>query len=245
MNAEIIKTIFETQEQLHGYTNPAAVAEALERHANIPYDEAKYRISRMDTAQYVYPGAKETLESLIQKGDSVIAWTQGDEPSQRWKVRNAGLGELQQNSGDPPHTKRQERFMVMAHLDKISVLPEILETLQETGTSAIAIVDDKANNVAAVADVVMSHSQKASLPPIHPIWINQGRMKGIVPDGYDEKTFCQEFRTITDIRHLPLLREKLYLPPGSTWLIDVDHTLIHTAKAKENMYQQLARMVQK
>lgn len=241
---DFVRSRFEEQEARHDYTNPAAVAQAITGIPESPLNSRLVRaVLRMPTArEHVYPGTEETLRHLLGNGDEVIIWTQGYEKGQLWKVAQTGLYSLRR---ELPRIER-DRFRVFAAIGKVNPLPNLFEQLTESGNNQIVIVDDKSKNIVSVDKQIKEWKQGGAIPDsldIQLVWINQGRTKDQVPNGYTIESFKEQFQTIEDIRELQPLRNTMQGKVG--WLIDCDHTILHTAAAKEDMFVLMAGDIEK
>lgn len=241
-NIRGIQKSFEEQEGLHGFTNPRAVAKSLTRDPRSPlFHQVEQAVCRMPTEDFLYEGARETIQNLLASGDQVTIWTQGYELGQLWKVANSGLGQLRKAL--PP--SERTRFSVSATREKFSALPSLFEKMRENGIRRAIIVDDKAQNIAEAASQVDLLRNASGLPRdlvVQLVWVNQGRTKNQVPQNFNPEEFRERFTTVEDIRELPKIRGMGEEQIG--WLLDLDHTLLNTTAAKENLFSVLAGILE-
>lgn len=234
---------FEEEETRRGYTNAAAVAQSIAPGLPIARD-IEHAVTRMPTSEYLYPGAVETVKGLISTGDHVTVWTQGDPKGQMWKVGLSGIGSVRKSL--PVQDRR--RFSVVSSMDKVADLADVVQRKVAGGLTNIVVVDDKAKNIVKADEAIKEAIDEGTLPPetqFTAVWINQGRTKDQVPEGYTPDTFKERFLTIEDIRELDQVREAVRAGRDDqvAWLIDFDHTLLHTAGAKEGLFGKVAGMI--
>lgn len=232
----LAQEVFEEQERRNGHTNSTAIAQHLIPDLLLPaFSQAERAVVRMPTREFLYEGAQETIQHILSSGDHITIWTQGDEQGQLWKVASSGLGKLRRTL---PRQERK-RFSVFSAQDKIDVLPSLVVQAVERGNDRIIVVDDKAQNIVNAARQIEMMKALHTLPDnfnVQLVWINQGRTRNQVPEGFTLESFKDIFSTIEDIRELQTISTE-----GSTqWLIDFDHTLVDTARAKENLFITLA-----
>lgn len=237
-----VREEFERQEKLNGHTDHHAISLSITGSKESPaYTRVARSVLRMPTQEFLYPGAKETLGNLLSEGDHVVVWTQGHELGQLWKIASARLGDLRR---ELPHSERK-RFSVHIQKDKIATLPLLIKQARKNGTKNVVIVDDKATNVLDVASAVTQARNNGQIPPdttVEVVWVNQGRTKGQVPEGYTPQSFKDRFTTIEDVRELTDIKKR---KTGKTaWLVDYDHTLVNTGEAKEKLFEDIARIVE-
>lgn len=239
---DFVRNRFEEQEKLNGQTNHHAVALSIAGELNSPaYPSIAQAVLRMPTQEFLYPGAKKTLGNLLSEGDHVVVWTQGHELGQLWKIASARLGDLRR---ELPHSERK-RFSVHVQKDKISTLPLLIKNLGKDGKNNIVIVDDKATNVLDAASAVTQVRNNGQIPPdttVEVVWVNQGRTKDQVPEGYTPESFKNRFTTIEDIRELTDIKKRK--TGKTTWLVDYDHTLVNTGEAKNKLFEDIAYIVE-
>lgn len=239
---EFIRNKFEQQEKHDGQTNYHAIALSITGKPSSPvYQYVAHTVLRMPTQEFLYPGAKETLGNLLSGNDHVMIWTQGHELGQLWKIASSRLGDLRRKL---PQGERK-RFSVHVRKDKISTLPSLIENAEKKGIKNIVIVDDKASNILNTASTVAearNNGQISSDTNVEIIWINQGRTKDQVPEGYTPQSFKNKFTTIEDVRELTEIKKRKI---GKTvWLIDYDHTLVNTGAAKEKLFADIAAIIE-
>lgn len=235
-----VQTVFEEQERRNGQTNHRDVAVALLGQHSSLVPNLSREVLRMPTRQHLYDGAEDTLRELLKqngKQDRIIIWTQGNPTGQLWKVGMSGLGALRKEHG-------RERFGIHAAEDKIATLPKLLNELNEHGSTRVVIVDDKAKNIAKVAHVAESWRQNHPTANVEvvPVWINQGRTKDQVPEGTTLEEFKATHHTVEDIRELQAMQAT---GKRTAWLIDWDHTLNETARAKEQLFSNMATTIER
>lgn len=237
-----VESNFRQQEITNGFTNPYAVTMALCKRRSFPaFESIERSILRMSTGGFLYEGAQDTIRSLLLSGDQVMIWTQGHEKGQIWKVAKSGLGSMRR---ELPSEERK-RFSVIVSRDKIEDLPDLLGKLEDDGVQNVVIVDDKSKNISDVDKKTQEWQERyeGNGLRVHPVWINQGRTKDNVPEGYTLDSFRQKFRTIQDIRELGQLKD-LFTGEKTAWLLDFDHTLLHTAAAQGALFERLADLME-
>ena len=239
----LIKHHFQAQEELHGYTNPRAVATAIshELGTNIYTQRIEREVLRIASREYLYEGAADVVRNLLETGDTVTIWTQGHERGQLWKVAMSGIGKLRHNL--PPLEKK--RLSVISAMDKIAKLPELFTASQAKGLQRIMIIDDKATNIVKASEQVTTARENHILKKdtqVIPIWINQGRTKNKVPEPFSLASFKEQFPHIEDIRAVLTLKQEFANEPIS-WLIDFDHTLVHSAAMEAALCDRIAGLV--
>jgi FMN phosphatase YigB (HAD superfamily) len=246
-----IKRRFEVEETARGYTDAQAVALSVTGGFDSPFfPDVARSVLRMPTRPHLYDGAEETLHGLLDEGDRITIWTQGDPRGQLFKVALTGLVSNWRDKipsdrfGERTQREERKRFGVYTSLDKIAELPSLLDKVNGKRADNIVIVDDKAKNIINTSKAV--EEWKSGHPEenvnIVVVWINQGRTKNQVPEDFTLDQFKARYTTIEDIRELTGLRAT-YL--GQTaWLIDLDHTLIETAAAKESMFERVALLLE-
>lgn len=237
--AEYVRLRFENEEEKIGHTNPQKIAHAIIGEGSTLAPKIAREITRMPTEDFLYDGATKTLESLLISGDKIIIWTQGDTKTQLWKVATSGIGELRKKL--KPENRRQ--ISVFSAEDKFTPLPAIFDQLRREGYESVIIVDDKAQNITKSTQMIEDWKKvkENSSMEITPVWINQGRTKDQVPQGFTLETFKRKFTTVENLRELPSLKESS--AKKTAWLIDFDHTLLNTAEAKENLFKRIAEIL--
>lgn len=234
-----VKDNFFQQERQNGYTDVHAVADSLVGNSH-DHQKAERTILRMQTKDHLYDGASDTLKDLLEPDNHVIIWTQGDKRGQLWKAVNAGLYSLRQ---ELPYEEKK-RFSVIAEMDKITPLPSIFKSLQNEKAKNFFIVDDKSNNIKELDERIERWKKTGEIPEdtdIQLIWINQGRTKDQVPEGFTAESFSQRYTTINDIRQLEEIKPE---DKKAVWFIDLDHTILDTSNAREKMFEMLADQIE-
>lgn len=238
-----VRQSYQRQEDLHGMTIPAQVAAEITGVMNLPTTLTpliRQRFQQFPFRDFVYQGAADTINALMEdNGNSthrVIIWTQGYPDYQLWKIHTSGLTGLRNGKG----AESKQKLTAYTSPNKINELPQLLDQLSTEGVTTAIIVDDKSDNIAKTALALQQHPSPTGLQVI-PVWINQGRTKNKVPEGFTLDTFKQSFTTIEDIRQLQEVRSRFgQLDENVAWLIDFDHTLAETSAQKEALFRDLA-----
>lgn len=238
-----VRQHFEEEEARYGYTNAPAVAQAIAPESPFA-SEIERAVERMPTQEHLYPGAVETVTDLLSAGDHVTIWTQGDPKLQMWKVGLSGIGSVRRSL---PRQDRR-RFSVISSMDKVSDLAELASRRYAAGLTNIVVVDDKAKNIERADASIRAAIEDGTLPEntqLTAVWINQGRTRDQVPEGYTPEAFKERFLTIENISQLGKVRETVRAGRDDqvAWLIDFDHTLLHTAGAKEDLFKRIAGLI--
>lgn len=238
VNAAKIGAVWKAHEQALGASHAGQFAQDLATafpHLRFSPTALAHDILRLPTETHVYPGAKETLQQLIGQGDRVVIWTQGEKHMQLWKVATSGLGEIRRGL---PRDQRSE-FTCFTDTDKVTCLPETVQRFRKPEHNQVTIVDDKSENILRLRERVAEWQADGTYPAdlqVNLVWINQGRTKDTVPEGYTVEQFRQEFATIEDIKDLAKVPGE---PGKNLWFIDYDHTLVHTNGWREEIFQRL------
>lgn len=209
------------------------------------------QILRTPTESHLYPGTHEVIDNLLDQGDRIVIWTQGDPKLQSWKIATSGLSNLRK--GEKAHNR--SNFIFFAAEDKIPAIPEIISKYSPTKTDlagsfffrGAVIVDDKAHNIVD-AQKIVSESRKAGvLPtaeqlPVNFVWMRHelGRSKDVLPEGVNIDALLNTCSVARDPQDLLAIRERQDRNKNLLWLLDVDHTILHTSGWRNNHYQTIA-----
>lgn len=236
---ETIEDMHRTYRRLdeqHGYTNYDAFATAVVGETSPLFATIVETTKRVETKPFLYPNTYETVQAMMDNHDDIVIWTQGEPMGQLWKVGMSGLGELRKSL---PHHERH-RFSVYAAQDKITPLPQLIDPLITEADSRIIVVDDKAKNIVAATAVIAKAKEEGTLPAetdIRVVWINQGRTKDQVPDGFTPESFKARYATIDSV---PDMLSFMDPKKKTTWLLDLDHTLLNTTAAMRHTFEKIA-----
>lgn len=236
-----VKASWQLSEERLGFAAGAQIAQQLVVDGRIPTedcDAAARFIDHYPMRDHVYDGARDTVEGLLAAGAQVTFWTQGQPKHQLYKVVSSGLLDIRRE-----HPEWKKHLLAYAHEDKVGELENYLPTLITEATKKIVFVDDKSKNIIGIREKVAELKSKKAISEdavIETIWINQGRTKDQVPEGYTLERFKSEFRTIDDIRELT--PEGLINTGDTHYLLDWDHTMANTAEWRKDAQEKLATL---
>lgn len=237
-----IKQVWTSAEMALGYAAGPAIAKELAQHGHVlpeEVDQAGRFIDHFPMRDFVYEGAEETIRTLVDRGSHIKFWTQGEPRHQLYKVASSDL--LRMRHEDP---EVKTRISAYAHLDKVSTLPQLIPEVAEQGINRVVIVDDKSGNILRVNSTLAQMRELGVLGEeiqVDCVWMNQGRTKDQVPEGYDLEEFKRTHPTIEDIRQLPALTDDEN-PDGTMYFLDWDHTLADTGKWRSAAQVELSRI---
>lgn len=232
----VVSSSFSAQEAAIGHTLPSAVGRDIANNLPFPVSSGKIArsVARMNFQPHVYEGAHETVKGMLDSGDNVVIWTQGDPKTQLTKLATSGIATARREL--PKEEKH--RFGVYAHEDKIAGFERLANAQFSNGAEKVFVVDDKASNIQRIGDVLPESMKDRVIP----VWINQGRSKNVVPEGYTTDTFIAKFQTITDIRDLHSIRDANMAVGGrAAWLLDLDHTLVNSGEARNVAFDKISQ----
>lgn len=237
-----IKQVWSSAETALGYAAGLPIAQELAGHQYVlqqEVEEAARFIDHYPMKSFVYEGAEETVRTLVDRGSRVKFWTQGEPRHQLYKVASSGL--LKMRHEDP---EIKARVSAYANLDKVGMLPQLIPQVVEQNVNRVVIVDDKSNNILRIHLTLAQMRESGILDEnvqVDCVWMNQGRTKDQVPEGYDLDEFKRTYQTIEDIRQLPSLTEDDN-PERTVYFLDWDHTLADTGKWRTAAQGELARI---
>lgn len=235
-----VTAIYRTGEKDNNCTDLRKVAEQISR--ELKYDDTDsivYDARRISRPDHLFPGALSTVQSLMDRRDEVVVWTQGHPLNQLYKVAGSGISNVRR---DLPPGERT-RFSVRAEMDKVTDIDKPIMDLHAKGVDKVVIVDDKSGNVKDVKARVEELKQEGRIDPeldVSVVWARYGVYKDQAPKGMTLEDFLKEVETIEDVSEL----RQYGAPQGRTgWLLDFDNTLFRTADYNTEMYAHTAHQV--
>ena len=243
MSAETqdIKQVWANSEDTLGYASGRAIGSDLHKAGILAPEEAEYAgrfIDHQPTRPFLYEGAEETVRTLINEpaGNNVLVWTQGEPRQQILKVASSGILGLRR---DPEFPEGRTGLKVYAHVDKVADLGNVISDEHMPGRRVV-IVDDKSKNVLKAQQKVQQLKEEGRVSEdrdVTVVWINQGRTKDQVPEGFTPETFKEIYPAIDDIRELPNLFSDT---TNTSFLLDWDHTLCNTGEWRKKSQGDIA-----
>ena len=215
-----------------GYEDPRQVGLLLGEHLDDPSltPVVERVLYTHETKPYLYPYARQTIETLLQNGDYVCVWS--DDFIRR--PASAGLGEIRKQL---PNEERKRLFLKCGK-DKFSLIPSLVNFAHEKAIQDIVFIDDKASNLHQANDVLAESALSA--PKAHYILTLQA--SGSIAD-------CESLNEtlpgtiIHDIGELIAFRRILAqdtYPPSILWVSDFNHTLVDTQALEAGRLEQAA-----
>ena len=206
-----------------------------EDNTNLP--ELAAIIQRLPTEPYIFKGSREGIEALLQNGDTVIIWTQGEQSLQRAKYETSGLTDLEK--------RYPGLFGFYTSPDKVPLLaaksPDNIILNKSRGTEPVFILDDKAKNVLNAEKTVRKAQANGilrtqNIQPVILAWMRHpnGRSRNIVPSTYARvEEFTSEFLTVESMPEFFSKRMELFPHNNVNALIDWDHTVLWSQAWRE------------
>lgn len=237
---ETVTAIYRKGEKVNNCTDLKKVAEQISK--EFRYDDPNsivYDARRISRPDHLFPGALTAVQSLMDRRDEVVVWTQGHPLNQLYKVAGSGISSVRRDL--PP--EERARFSVRAEMDKVTDIDKPIMDLRAKGVEKVVIVDDKSDNVKKVKERIDKLKQAGKIDPkldISVVWARYGVYKDKAPKGLTLDDFLQEVETLEDVSEL----SKYGSPQGTTgWLLDFDNTLFRTADYNTEMYAHTAHQI--
>jgi hypothetical protein len=235
-----VTQIYRQGEKVYKCTDLKKVAADI--HAQLGFskqEEMVYAARRISRPDHLFMGAFSTVQDLMQRGDQVTIWTQGDPENQLFKIAGSGIGSVRKKVS----AAERKRFSVEAQMDKVTDIDKTINSLVEKGAEKIVVVDDKAGNIRDVKKRISELKEQGKIPTdldISILWARYGAYKDKAPTGTTLEDFLAETETIEAISELRRYKS----PKGKTgWMLDFDNTLFRTADYNQELYAQTAHQI--
>ncbi len=246
---QIVDGAFAAQIESVGYLVPGQFAEQVL--PGLPSDNPVKRaiaeaVLWHPTRDHLYRGAEETLDFLLQQGDSVRVWTD-DYPE---RVQTSGLTEALRSR--LPETEHL-RFDIARNpdgspvMDKFPLLSLMFSEAKRRGISAVAITDNSQKNMNKAA--LVAHSAAGAN-----LRVNLFTVDSRAPEDYISPEFSLDnirHRIIGHIASLGCLREGLLASSVRhttraeqvMWVVDFNETLLDTAGLEASLRRWVAQLI--
>lgn len=206
---------------------------------------------------HVYPGVREMLREFMQAGDSVTIWTEGetrgfpefDVPGYQGQRRKIVKSDIRRQAFDKATLSpaEKERFRVKSiERRKMMLLPEILADYEKRRIRHVIVAEDKSDRLLEARGVITRlQAEGAFTGTAEYVWMNQGRMKNVIPPHYggtldDLKAEILTVESLEQLHHLVRQLRAGYGGAPCGHILDWDHTLANETARKNEIRSILA-----